>query len=87
MVVRLFFNNEVSAVQTSVSNHRFVFSSIMKSTQFRPLCPIMRSSNVARGLRREAMSIPPSVIKKGVMCMKKRCQQVWENDGSDIPRD
>ena len=27
---------------------RVVFSSIMKSTQFRPLCPIMRSSKVAR---------------------------------------
>lgn len=38
-------------------------------------------------LRRVAMSIPSSVIEKGVMCMKKRCQQVWENDGGDIPRD
>ena len=38
-------------------------------------------------LKRVAMSIPPSVIKKGVMSMKKRCQMCWGNNGNDIPRD
>lgn len=38
-------------------------------------------------LRRTAMSIPPSIILKGVAGMKTRSQQVFEADGHDIKRD
>jgi hypothetical protein len=38
-------------------------------------------------LRRTAMGIPASVIRKGVASMKKRAQQVVKAGGGDIPRD
>ena len=38
-------------------------------------------------LRRTALAIPEAVIRKAVLSIRKRAQQVFDADGGDIPRD
>lgn len=38
-------------------------------------------------LRRTALAIPEAVIRKAVLSIRKRAQQVFDVDCGDIPRD
>ena len=51
--------------------------------------PTGRESIVAykARLKKTAMDIPESVIRKGVLDMKKRAQAVFEAEGNDISKD